>query len=176
VLVASAITMLASYAGVAVAHEESADPGHESAHATAEELGESVEQEWAVSGPAGESYTIQEVVMPDMWTRVGHNLLTADGERLYGVWNEPACIGREPGSFRLTEVPDGYEIVGSTQAGASAVELSFDDGSIVTVETFGAPDVPLPFFRATVASRPVTASAVGVMDAPPCAENQVGAQ
>jgi hypothetical protein len=176
VLVASAIAVLASYAGVAVAHEDSADPGHESAHATAEELGESVGQEWVVNGPGGASYTIQEVVMPEMWTRVGHNLLTADGERLYGVWNEPACVGREPGSFKMTEVPDGYEIVGSTRAGAAAVALGFKDGSTVTVETFGAQDVPLPFFRATVTSRPVTISAVGVADAPPCTENQVGAQ
>ncbi len=174
VVVAAAVAMLATGAGVAVAHDDPSDPDHESAHLTAEDLGETVEGEWVVTGPPGVSYTIQRVAMPGMWTRIGHNLLAADGERLYGVWDEPECVGAEDGSFRLEETTTGYEIAGSTRDGASAVELHLADTSTVTIETFGTDAVPLEFFRAVVSSRPVGLEPVGAEGTGPCGANLVG--
>jgi hypothetical protein len=132
------------------------------------DAGETVRRVWDVDQD-GRHYSIEQVSLPGQGDRVGFNLLV-DGRRVFSTSQPADCLGADPGAQRSTPIAGGgYELAGSLAAGATAAELTFDDGTVTTVESIAAPGLPLRFFH--VAEAPGLPSAIrplGAAEPPSC--------
>jgi hypothetical protein len=133
------------------------------------DAGETVRRVWDVDQD-GRHFTIEQVSLPGQGDRVGINLLV-DGRRVFITSQAANCVGGDPGGERTTPVAGGgYELAGSLAAGATGAELTFDDGTVTTVESIGAPGLPLRFFYVAEApGLPSVIRPLGAAEPPSCA-------
>ncbi len=130
--------------------------------------GETVRRIWHVEHE-GRAYTIEQVSLPGQGDRVGFNLVL-DGRRVMSASQRADCPGTDPGAHRVTPLPDGaLELAGVLPRGATGVEVTFSGGESLTVDAFGAPDLPVRFFHVVdVPGPPDDVAALGVTEPLAC--------